>query len=96
MNQTPGAEIMAKLPDFDAATRDRSDLVMLDPTAELPDDTPISDVEFPPRIRNVLTASGLKSVGEVREASDAELLTLQNCGVSTVAYVREKLGTNRF
>ena len=33
---------------------------MLDPTPELPDDTPISEVEFPARIRNVLAAAGLK------------------------------------
>jgi hypothetical protein len=29
---------------------------MLDPTPKLPDDTPISAVEFPARIRNVLVA----------------------------------------
>jgi hypothetical protein len=34
---------------------------MLDPTPELPDDTPISDVEFPARIRNVLMTAGLKT-----------------------------------
>jgi hypothetical protein len=39
---------------------------MLDPTPELPDDTLIGDVEFPARIRNVLVAAGLKTVGEVR------------------------------
>jgi hypothetical protein len=43
---------------------------MLDPTAELPDDTPISNVRFPARICNVLAAAGLKTVGEVRETSD--------------------------
>jgi hypothetical protein len=31
---------------------------MLDPTPELPDDTPIGDVELPTRIRNVLEAAG--------------------------------------
>ncbi len=39
----------------------------LDPTPEIPDDTPISDVEFPARIRNVLAAAGLKTAGEVRD-----------------------------
>ena len=39
---------------------------MLDPRPELPDDTLISDVEFPARIRNVLAAADLKTVGEVR------------------------------
>ena len=43
---------------------------LLDPTPELPDDTPISGVEFPARIRNVLAAAGLETVGDVREISD--------------------------
>jgi hypothetical protein len=43
---------------------------MLNPTPELADGTPISNVEFPARIRNVLVAAGLKTVGEVRETSD--------------------------
>ena len=36
---------------------------MLEPTPELPDDMPLSDVELSTRIRNVLEAAGLKSVG---------------------------------
>jgi hypothetical protein len=40
---------------------------MFDPTPELPDDTLISDVEFPSRIRNALVAAGLQTVGQVRE-----------------------------
>src|ERR1019366_6651289 len=48
---------------------------MFDPTPELPDDTLISDVEFPARIRNVLAVAGLKTVGEVREISDDTLLS---------------------
>jgi DNA-directed RNA polymerase alpha subunit len=38
---------------------------LIDPTPELPDDTPIDCVRFPTRIRNVLARSGLKTVGEV-------------------------------
>jgi hypothetical protein len=34
---------------------------MLDPTPELPDDTPIDRVRFPARIQNVLVAAGLKT-----------------------------------
>jgi Bacterial RNA polymerase, alpha chain C terminal domain len=49
----------------------------LDPTPELPDDTPISDIELPVRIRNVLAAAGLETVGEVRETSDEILLSFQ-------------------
>src|SRR5260221_13439583 len=65
---------------------------MLDPTPELPDDTPISDVEFPARIRNVLAAAGLKTVGEVRETSDEILLSFQDLGKASVAHLREALG----
>jgi DNA-directed RNA polymerase alpha subunit len=62
---------------------------MLDPTPELPDDTPISDVEFPARIRNVLMTAGLKTVGEVREISDDTLLSFQELGKGSLAHLRE-------
>src|SRR5260370_42704094 len=65
---------------------------MLDPTPELPDDTPISEVEFPARIRNVLEAAGLKTVGEVRETSDDTLLSFQGFGKGSVTLFRETLG----
>ena len=65
---------------------------MFDPTPELPDDTPISDVEFPVRIRNVLVIAGLKTVGEVRETPDETLLSFQDFGKGSVAHLRETLG----
>ena len=49
-------------------------LVMLDPIPELPDNTPISEVDLPARIRNVLAGAGLKTVGEVRSNGKAETL----------------------
>ena len=64
----------------------------LDPTPELPDDTPLDSVELPRRIRNVLAAEGLKTVGDIREASDAMLLSLQDLGKGSVAHLRETLG----
>ena len=39
---------------------------LVEPTPELPDDTPIDRVRFPTRIRTVLAAAGLKTIGEVR------------------------------
>jgi DNA-directed RNA polymerase alpha subunit len=69
-----------------------TDRKMRDPTPELPDNTPISDVELPARIRNALTAAGLKTVGEVREASDETLLSFQDMGTGSVARLRETLG----
>jgi DNA-directed RNA polymerase alpha subunit len=64
----------------------------LDPTPELPDDTPIDRVRFPARIRNVLDRSGLKTVGDVRELSDETLLSFQDFGKGSVALLRETLG----
>jgi DNA-directed RNA polymerase alpha subunit len=63
----------------------------LDPL-ELPDDTPISDVKLPTRTQNALTAAGLKTVGEVREISDENLLSLHGLGKGSVALLRETLG----
>jgi DNA-directed RNA polymerase alpha subunit len=62
------------------------------PTPELPDDTPIDHVRFASRIRNVLNAAGIKTVGEVRETSDKTLLSLQNLGQGSVTNLREMLG----
>jgi DNA-directed RNA polymerase alpha subunit len=64
----------------------------LDPTLGLPDDTPVSDVELPARIRNALVAAGLETVGEVRETADETLLSFQHLGKSSVAHIRETLG----
>jgi DNA-directed RNA polymerase alpha subunit len=62
------------------------------PAPELPDDTPIDNVRFSTRIRTALAAAGWKTVGEIREASDATLLSLQNLGKGSVAHLRETLG----
>jgi DNA-directed RNA polymerase alpha subunit len=66
--------------------------VLLDPTPELRDDTAIKDVRFSTRIRNALNAAGQKTMGEVRAASDAMLLSLQDLGHGSVAHLRETLG----
>jgi hypothetical protein len=47
--------------------RESQGIVELEPTPELPDETPIRDVNFPARIKNALFPSGVKTVGEVRE-----------------------------
>ena len=65
---------------------------LLDPTPELADDTPTDSIRFPTRIRNVLAAEGLKTVGEIREASDKMLIALPDLGRGSVAYLRKTLG----
>jgi DNA-directed RNA polymerase alpha subunit len=62
------------------------------PAPELPDDRPIENVRFSTRVRNALTTAGLKTVGEIREASDATLLSFQDLGPGSVAHLRETLG----
>ena len=65
---------------------------MFYPAPELPDDTPIENVRFSTRIRNAVAAPGWKTVSEIREASDATLLGLQDLGKGSVAHLRETLG----
>jgi DNA-directed RNA polymerase alpha subunit len=65
---------------------------MFAPTPELPDDTPIERVIFSARIQNGLRAAALKNVGEVRETSDATLLSLRDLGPGSVFHLRETLG----
>jgi hypothetical protein len=48
---------------------------MLYPAPEIPDDTLIDNVRFSTRVRNALSAVGWKNVGQIREASDATLLS---------------------
>jgi DNA-directed RNA polymerase alpha subunit len=52
----------------------------VEPTRELPDSTPIENIRFPTRVRNVLATAGLKTVGEVRETADETLLSFQDLG----------------
>ena len=67
-------------------------MMFLCPTSELPDDTPLEHVQLSARIRNALNFGGFKTVGEVRTASDAELLSLQDLGQGSVNHIRETLG----
>lgn len=65
---------------------------LLDPTPELPDDTPLDRVQFPTRVQAALAASGLRTVGEIRESPNKMLLDLQDLGSGSVFYLREALG----
>jgi DNA-directed RNA polymerase alpha subunit len=65
---------------------------MLYPAPELPDDTLIEQVRFSTRIRNALNAAGMKTIGEVRETSDENLLSLQDLGPNSLSHLRETLG----
>jgi len=64
----------------------------LEPTPEIPDNTPIREVRFPARIKDALFAAGIKTVGEVRDMPDEALLGLPDFGKASVAHLRETLG----
>ena len=63
-----------------------------DPDPNLPDDVSIDQVRLPHRIKRALAAAGLKTVGDVRKASDAVLLSIQNLGRSSLTHLRNVLG----
>jgi hypothetical protein len=64
----------------------------LEPTPELPDDTPVRQVQFPTRIKNALFAAGLKTVGEVRDTPDQAFLSLPDFGEASLTHLRKTLG----
>ena len=65
---------------------------VLYPALGLPDETPIASVRFSTRVTKALNAAGVKTVGEIREASDATLLSFPNLGAGSIACLRETLG----
>jgi DNA-directed RNA polymerase alpha subunit len=50
----------------------------------LPDDTPLERVQLSSRIQNAMKIGGLRTVGEVRAATDVLLLSFQNVGWMSV------------
>ena len=66
--------------------------VLVDPTPSLPDDTPLEAIALSTRLKNVFKYNNLKTVGDVRLASDATLRTSQDFGRGSLVYIREKFG----
>ena len=65
-------------------------LASADPNPNLPDDTLIEIVRFRPFSEaHVL---GLKTIGEVRATSDADLLLIPDLGNESVRYLRKMVG----
>jgi DNA-directed RNA polymerase alpha subunit len=64
----------------------------LDPTPDLPDNTPTECVRLPPRIRNALRYAELNTIGAVRQVPDEELLRMPHLGRGSLAYLRKTLG----
>ncbi len=76
----------------EGVAENETEMSELDPTPELPDDTPIARVRLPIRIKNVLEAAGLKTIGEVRETADDTLLSSYDFSKGSVVPRREILG----
>jgi DNA-directed RNA polymerase alpha subunit len=68
---------------------------MLYPAPGLPDETSIDNVRFSTRITNALNTAGVKTVGEIRQASDATLLSFQDLGSGSIACAQYNFGTRR-
>ena len=62
------------------------------PTPQLPDDTPIDKLRLTTRMREALRAEGLKTVGEIREKFDRQLLGIRDLGTGSIAHLRASLG----
>jgi DNA-directed RNA polymerase alpha subunit len=60
---------------------------LINPTPELPDETPIEDVQLPTRQRKALATAGLKTVGEFRETADGTLLSFHDLGPDSVTHI---------
>jgi DNA-directed RNA polymerase alpha subunit len=65
---------------------------VIDPTPDLPDETPVNTVRLPTRIRNALAATEVRTVGEVRRMPDRHLFALQNIGRGSLAFLRMAFG----
>jgi hypothetical protein len=59
----------------------------------LPSDARLDDLDMPERIRQPLLRAGLKTVGDVRSATDDELYQILTLGLNAVPYLRLNLGS---
>jgi DNA-directed RNA polymerase alpha subunit len=59
------------------------------------DETPLHQIDLPSRLRNALQIEGVKTVGEVRNMADADLLSFQNIGAASVRNLRQLFGASR-
>jgi hypothetical protein len=65
---------------------------LLNATPEIPDETPLARLRLPTRIQTFLRIYGLTTVGDVRKASDAMLISFPKLGPRSVAHLRKTLG----
>jgi hypothetical protein len=68
---------------------------MFDLGPDLPDDTLVEMVRIPTRIRNAIKFAGLKTIGEIRETTDATFASIPKLGPSSVKWLRERVGRSK-
>jgi DNA-directed RNA polymerase alpha subunit len=66
--------------------------MLIEPSSDLPDDTKLEDIRLLTRLKNALAVAGLKTVGELRGRSDANLFGLRNVGQGSFNFLRKTLG----
>ena len=75
------------------ATRaEGKEMTRYDPDPNLPDSVAIDLIRLRPSIKRALLAAGLKTVGDIRRASDQLLLSIQNLGKGSLTRLRNALG----
>ena len=62
---------------------------MFDLGPDLPHDTLVEMVRLPTRIRNAVKFAGLKTIGDLREATDEMFASIPNLGPGSVKVARE-------
>ena len=72
--------------------RETTDVLLIAPTPELPDEMPIEKLQLTTRVYRALSVEGIKTVGEIREKSDGYLLSFQNLGKRSIEHLRITLG----
>jgi hypothetical protein len=72
--------------------RETADVPLIAPTPELPDEMPIEKLQLTTRVYRALSVEGIKTVGEIREKSDGDLLSFQNLGKRSIEHLRITLG----
>jgi DNA-directed RNA polymerase alpha subunit len=66
--------------------------MLIEPSPDIPDDTKLEDIRLLTRLKNALAVAGLKTVGELRGRSDANLFRLRNVGLGSFKFLRKTLG----
>ena len=60
-----------------------------------PDATPLMETGIPAMLRLALAAEGVKTIGDVRNLSDLDLICVRRVGIKSFELLREMFGPSR-